>query len=33
VLRFADELIARVERAGATGAKLLRADDSFKTRG
>ena len=32
VLRFADELIARVERAGATGAtgaKLFRADNSF----
>jgi hypothetical protein len=29
VLRFADELIARVERAGATGVKLLRADSAF----
>ena len=29
VLRFADELIARVERAGATGVKLFRADNSF----
>ena len=29
MLRFADELIARVERAGATGAKLLRADSAF----
>lgn len=29
VLRFADELIARTERAGATGAKLLRADSGF----
>jgi hypothetical protein len=29
VLRFADELIARVERAGATGIKLLRADSAF----
>ncbi len=29
VLRFADELIARVGRAGATGTKLLRADNSF----
>jgi len=29
VLRFADELIARVTRAGATGTKLLRADNSF----
>jgi hypothetical protein len=29
VLRFADELIARVERAGATGTKLLRADNGF----
>jgi hypothetical protein len=28
-LRFADELIARVERAGATGVKLLRADSAF----
>ena len=27
--RFVDELIARVERAGATGAKLLRADSGF----
>jgi hypothetical protein len=29
VLRFADELIARVARAGATGTSLLRADNSF----
>jgi len=29
ILRFTDELIARVERAGATGAKLLRADSGF----
>jgi hypothetical protein len=29
VLRFVEELIARVERAGATGAKLLRADSAF----
>jgi hypothetical protein len=29
VLRFADELIARVTRAGAHGAKLLRADSAF----
>jgi hypothetical protein len=28
-LRFVDELIARVTRAGATGAKLLRADSGF----
>jgi Transposase DDE domain group 1 len=28
-LRFIDELIARVERAGATGPKLLRADSGF----
>jgi Transposase DDE domain group 1 len=28
-LRFVEELIARVERAGATGAKLLRADSGF----
>jgi hypothetical protein len=27
--RFLDELIARVDRAGATGAKLLRADSGF----
>jgi hypothetical protein len=27
--RFADELIARVDRAGATGPKLLRADSGF----
>jgi hypothetical protein len=27
--RFVDELIARVERAGATGTKLLRADSGF----
>jgi len=27
--RFCDELIARVERAGATGTKLLRADSGF----
>ena len=29
VLRFADELIARVARAGASGPKLLRADSAF----
>ena len=29
VLRFTDELIARVERAGASGIKLLRADSAF----
>jgi hypothetical protein len=29
MLRFADELIARVTRAGATGPKLLRADSGF----
>jgi hypothetical protein len=29
MLRFTDELIARVERAGAAGAKLLRADSGF----
>jgi DDE family transposase len=29
VLRFVDELIARVTRAGATGPKLFRADNSF----
>jgi hypothetical protein len=29
VLRFADELIARVRRAGAHGPKLLRADSAF----
>jgi hypothetical protein len=29
ILRFADELIARVERAGACGVKLLRADSGF----
>jgi hypothetical protein len=28
-LRFADELIARVERAGSNGVKLLRADSAF----
>jgi hypothetical protein len=28
VVRFADELIARVMRAGATGEKLLRADEA-----
>jgi hypothetical protein len=32
VLRFADELIARVARAGATGPKLLRADSAFWTK-
>jgi len=30
--RFTDELIARVERAGATGPKLLRADSGFWSR-
>ena len=29
ILRFTDELIARVGRAGATGVKLLRADSGF----
>jgi hypothetical protein len=29
VLRFADELIARIDRAGATGVKLFRADNGF----
>jgi hypothetical protein len=29
VLRFVDELIARVQRAGASGVKLLRADSAF----
>jgi hypothetical protein len=29
MLRFTDELIARVTRAGATGVKLLRADSGF----
>jgi hypothetical protein len=29
VLRFVDELIARLERAGAAGEKLLRADSAF----
>jgi len=29
MLRFCDELIARVKRAGATGEKLLRADSGF----
>jgi hypothetical protein len=29
IARFCEELIARVERAGATGAKLLRADSGF----
>ena len=29
MLRFTDELIARVDRAGATGPKLLRADSGF----
>jgi hypothetical protein len=29
ILRFTDELIARVERAGATGVKLVRADSGF----
>ena len=29
MLRFVDELIARVDRAGATGIKLLRADSGF----
>src|ERR1700756_3237401 len=29
MLRFTDELIARVDRAGATGEKLLRADSGF----
>jgi hypothetical protein len=29
ILRFCEELIARVDRAGATGTKLLRADSGF----
>ena len=29
ILRFTDELVARVARAGATGVKLLRADSGF----
>ena len=29
VVRFADELIARLGRAGASGPKLLRADSAF----
>jgi hypothetical protein len=29
IVRFCEELIARVERAGATGVKLLRADSGF----
>src|SRR6266566_5882946 len=29
ILRFSDELIARVSRAGASGVKLLRADSGF----
>jgi hypothetical protein len=29
ILRFCEELIARVERAGASGVKLLRADSGF----
>ena len=29
IKRFCEELIARVERAGATGPKLLRADSGF----
>ena len=32
MLRFTDELIARVTRAGATGPKLLRADSGFWSR-
>jgi hypothetical protein len=32
VVRFTDELIARVARAGATGVKLLRADSAFWNR-
>src|SRR3954464_9725765 len=32
MLRFCDELIARVERAGARGPKLLRADSGFWSR-
>ncbi|MGH2968856.1 MAG: IS1380 family transposase [Solirubrobacteraceae bacterium] len=30
IARFCDELIARVDRAGATGVKLLRADSGFQ---
>jgi hypothetical protein len=29
MLRFCDELIARVDRAGASGENLLRADSGF----
>jgi hypothetical protein len=29
MLRFTEELIARVDRAGATGVRLLRADSGF----
>jgi hypothetical protein len=29
ILRFTDELIARVDRAGASGMKLMRADSGF----
>ena len=29
MLRFTEELIARVDRAGASGVKLLRADSGF----
>ncbi len=32
VVRFAEELIARVTRAGASGEKLLRADSGFWNR-
>lgn len=32
VVRFAEELIARIARAGASGAKLLRADSAFWNR-
>lgn len=32
VVRFAEELIARVDRAGATGEKLFRADSAFWNR-
>ncbi|MGH3610825.1 MAG: IS1380 family transposase, partial [Pseudonocardiaceae bacterium] len=32
MLRFCEELIARVDRAGATGSKLLRADSGFWNR-
>ena len=33
ILRFCDELVARVARSGATGARLLRADLGFSDTG